>query len=352
MLTPFLSALHQLEPEWQFVVYLSNRNVQVCGEGICTVVIKTRGWRRLWLELLGLDRRAIDDGADVMLNLLNSGSVAPRLPTITWQRNALYFDRRWLERQSLRVRAEAGVRRSLALLACRASEITVVPSHAMFDYVRDWALGKALRVEVVSHGVDAERFAGVYRPPDGRFVMGVMGHPAPHRGHAAALQVLSEVREAGIDAILHLTVPRYGNPAFQHTVDDVARTAKLRGLDDHIVFGGIAQDPVGWYQSLDLLLIPSECESFCFPLLEGFASGLPVLTSGIPVLREVSGDVALHGRTTAEMAAKVLEIYAEDETQRDGRRYRGMRLAENFTWGETALKVRSLVVQTVRTPSG
>lgn len=346
MLGPFLSALRRLEPEWQFTVYVSNSDLEVSIDGVTTFVLPTRGWRRPWLELVALERRARRDGAVVMLNLLNSGSLFPQLPSITWQRNPLYFDRRWLDSQPRRMRLEAALRRNVALMACRASVATVAPSQAMADYVRDWRLGRSLRVEVVSHGVDTDRFRiGQDRPPGRRLTIGVMGHAASHRGLANAVRVLEEVRSRGLNARLLLTVPRHGNPAFQSAVDDVAEAADLLGLSDHVVFGGDAKDPAEWYRRLDLLMIPSESESFCFPLVEAFASGVPVVTSGLRVLREIAGDVALHGTNPIEMAAHVLAISEESEGQKLRRREAARRRAEDFSWRETALKVRALVVK-------
>lgn len=349
MLKPFLSALRQLEPDWRFTVYVSKPDLDLSPHGVTTVVLRTGGWRRAWLELIALERRARGDDAALMLNVLNSGSLAPQLPSITWQRNPLYFDRRWLDDQPGRVQIEASVRRTIALLVCRASVATVTPSGAMAAYVRDWPLGRGLRVAVIPHGVDADRFVMAEKTaPDGPFTIGVMGHAARHRGLATAVRVLHEVQSRGVDARLLLTVPRYGNAAFQSTIDDVAVLADVLGLSDNVIFGGEARDPVVWYRSLDLLLIPSDCESFCFPLVEGFASGLPVVTSGLPVLREIAGDLALHGATFGDMASHVLKIYGEREDRNEHRRQLARRRAEEFSWDQAALKVRELVLDVLR----
>lgn len=346
-LRPFLAALQELEPDWQFIVYVTNPDPALSLDGVTTALVRGGRWRRVWLELVALERRARKDGADLMLNLLNSGSLAPHLPSISWQRNALYFDRRWLGHQRLRVRLEAALRRDVALLVCRASAITVAPSQAMADCVRDWPLGRRLRVEVIPHGVEVERFAVAQdRRPDDWFTIGVIGHAAPHRGLVSAVRVLHEVRGQGVNARLLLTVPRYGNLAFQRSINEVAQEAELLDMSDHVVFGGAADDPVRWYSNLDLLLIPSECESFCLPLLEGLAAGVPVVTSGLPVLHELAGDVALHGRTHLEMAAQVLRIYGETERHRILRRELALKRAGAFSWGATAARVGTLAVET------
>lgn len=343
MLRPFLAALRRAEPDWRFIVYVSDAELAASLDGVTPITLPTNGWRRTWLELVALDRRSERDGAVLMLNLLNSGALVPRLPTITWQRNSLYFDRRWLIRQPLRLRVEAGIRRNVALLTCRSSIATLTPSAAMGDFVHDWRLGKRLRVEVVPHGVDVARFTGVERRLVHQFTIGVMGHAALHRGLADAVRVLAEVRSDGVDARLLLTVPRQVNPAFQHTIDHVATTAAALGVTDHVVFGGPVSDPPTWYQQLDVLLIPSHCESFCFPVVEGFAAGTPVVTSGLPVLRELAGDLALHGETPAAMAAQVLQICRGPEVERRRRCDLARRRAEELSWNATASKVQKVI---------
>ena len=47
------------------------------------------------------------------------------------------------------------------------------------------------------------------------------------------------------------------------------------------------------YNARDVLLFPSLYEGFGYPLVEAFATGLPVVASDIEIFRETSGGAAL-----------------------------------------------------------
>ena len=86
-------------------------------------------------------------------------------------------------------------------------------------------------------------------------------------------------------------------------------------------------------QSARALVYPSLHEGFGLPVLEGFAAGLPVISSNTTSIPEVAGDAALlvNPEHSAEIAAAMLQL-AEDDALATDLVERGQRRVESFTW--------------------
>lgn len=59
---------------------------------------------------------------------------------------------------------------------------------------------------------------------------------------------------------------------------------------DRIVWAGLQQDPVPWYQAMDILVIASVSEGMPNAALESMSCGVPVLANEVCGVREVAGD--------------------------------------------------------------
>jgi len=89
---------------------------------------------------------------------------------------------------------------------------------------------------------------------------------------------------------------------------------------------------------------PSLDEGFGLPVLEAMACGCPVLTSDVPVLREVAGGAAhLIDPLDIESLATGLETLAGDEGLRASLARRGLTRAAQFSWAKTAAGVEEVI---------
>lgn len=71
--------------------------------------------------------------------------------------------------------------------------------------------------------------------------------------------------------------------------DELEQQARQSPYSDRIVFHGWIEDIAGFYASVDLFVFLSAFESFGNVLAEALLTGLPILTSAVPVFEEIHG---------------------------------------------------------------
>lgn len=143
-----------------------------------------------------------------------------------------------------------------------------------------------------------------------------------HRGHGDPLQLVL----AGTYG--------YGKQRIENTI----KTSPIR--DDIRVLGFVPdKDLAGLFSGCLAFTFPSLYEGFGMPVLEAMASGVPVLASDIPALREVCGQAALfcEAQSVAQWS-QALDRLAHDRSLRDDLLARGAGQVKAFTWKKTAEK--------------
>ncbi len=91
------------------------------------------------------------------------------------------------------------------------------------------------------------------------------------------------------------------------------------------------------YQGARVFVFPSLYEGFGLPILEAFASGVPVLTADNSSLREVAGEGALYcqAEDASDMAEKLGRLWG-DETVRQELVVKGREQLKKFSWEKCA----------------
>lgn len=121
----------------------------------------------------------------------------------------------------------------------------------------------------------------------------------------------------------------------QHIQDLIERL----DLRDEIKLSGFVSDqelPL-LYRNASLIAFPSLYEGFGLPIIEGFASKVPVLTSNLCAMSEIGGDavILIDPYNVEDMAEKLIQVMADQEL-RNQLINKGLDRLKLFSWKQSA----------------
>jgi glycosyltransferase involved in cell wall biosynthesis len=278
--------------------------------------------RRVGWEAFRLRAVAERERCDVVISMSGMLPRSAQVRTMCLLFNPVMYESR---------RAADRVRRWAARRTAGQADCLVAPSRYMADLV---SASTGRDCAVVPLGVDHRVFA----PSDqtGEEVLCVADFYA-HKRHDLLL-----------DAWLLLPSPRprlrlVGNPKVdpENHARLVARVASLPDAASISLEHAIALEQlVDAYHRARVFVMPSERESFCMPLLEGLACGVPALARALPSLRETAGAGARYvdGDDPARWAA-ALRALLEDDIEHERARQAGLQGSARFSWQTQAAQL-------------
>lgn len=230
------------------------------------------------------------------------------------------YDSAGMEELSPVSRVKLQILRLVDAVTIRASDYIVANSESAATEARR-ALGlREHAVHVLPRGVDLERFdvkSGEFNPADSNVRLLSLGRLVKCKGVDVAIHALAEARDRGTDASLTIAGDGPERSRLESIVDDC-------GLKAHVDFIGEVEDVAGLMARHDALVFPTTREGMPNTVLEAMASGLPLIASDIPAVRETVGTAAIFGdpNKVASFADGIVKFANLSEGQRDALRSR------------------------------
>ena len=174
------------------------------------------------------------------------------------------------------------------------------------------------KISIIYNGVNLERFSAwsgsMDSRRDGEIVLGCAGRLSEEKGHIHLLELLELLSGSPFRFRLVLA----GEGRLMHMLQ---RRARKLGLEDRVDFLGFVRDMPGFFNSIDIFLLPSHSEGFSNAVMEAMASAKPVVAFDVGSTAEVIVDgktgYIVWSKSVGEMAERVLEL-SSDQKLREG----------------------------------
>ncbi|HEY7399420.1 MAG TPA: glycosyltransferase family 1 protein [Actinomycetota bacterium] len=226
------------------------------------------------------------------------------------------------------------------------AEVVIVPSDATRRDLLDLYAVDPARVAAIHHGLDAHDFHPAPLPEVARARRAFGVGEAPYALFLGALEsrknletLVRAFQEVPAPAKLVIAGgPVRWDPAAAERLDR-AIEGLPPGVGGRVTRTGYVgdADKVALLTGATVVAYPSRYEGFGFPVLEGFAAGVPVLASNVSSLPEVAGDAAVLVDPDDPVAiGKELARLFDDEDLRNVLRAAGHARVASFTWEATA----------------
>ncbi|MFI5095418.1 MAG: glycosyltransferase family 4 protein [Candidatus Acidiferrales bacterium] len=308
-------------------------------------------FRRFVREQTALPKLIRRSGAQVLISTGNFALWNCPVPQILLSRNSLYTSGDFLRdvraRGDYAIWADTLLKGWFARRSISRADITVAPSEAFAQELRQWSGSKVLAVH---HGFDPEAFTGDATPlpsaakiqlaqAEDALRLLFVSHYNYYRNFETlfrAMPILSNRLNKKVKLFLTCQLKSGENPGTYRAEAALSLANDLRGRQDIVELGTIPYRSLHHlYRACHIYVTPAYAESFAHPLIEAMSSGLPVLASDLPVHREICGDAGVYFPPFSPdaLAERVMQIQESPELAEKLSR-NGLRRACDFSWSE------------------
>lgn len=286
--------------------------------------------------------------ADILFSMTNYLPRNSPVPTLLLVQHAGHFSPVFaaLTRQQFpdlksRLAWQAKQRRVFASI--RSADLVTVQTAALAMELAAQANISHDKVRAVAHGpglceqTGLKRWDGTHQP----WRIGFLSNFGVQKNFSDLFKAAAVLRKHSFPITLVLSLP-----ADEPLSQSVLRQANALGLEGIIEnHGRVSSERIPEvYDSLDLFVFPSLCESFGFPMLEAMARGLPLIVADVPGNREVAGPHALnYAPGNHEQLATLIHDVLVDEERYSKATGISLTNVQRFSWELAAQQTLGLL---------
>lgn len=348
VLQRFLTEFVAQQPDYEWNVVANPQVAQQLQKQVPVVHYHVIPWaerspvHNSFFYLFALNRLAKKLKATVLFSQTNYLPFRPAVPSLLLVQNAGHFSRVFDE---LHKKTFPGLLPRLAWWAkgrrvkksVLAASMVTVQTRVLADAIQRETGISSERIVVIPHGTGICSSGKIRSfPKRERWRIGYITNYGVQKNFADLFAAVAILKKRGHLVTLVLTLGQ-NDPKNRQLLQQ----ASEMGLDDCIENrGSVAAEQVeDLYDSLDLFVFPSLCESFGFPMVEAMSRGLPIVVADVLVNREVCGEAAMvyrpgHADELAERLSVLMneaEVYCEASC-------RSIEQSRLFPWSQAATR--------------
>ena len=224
----------------------------------------------------------------------------------------------------------------------KAHKLTV-QTNALADAIA--ATGSRARsdIHVIPHGsgqVNRRISAAVRSSPD-VYRIGYLTKWGVQKNFHTLFETAQLLQQQGLQFKILLTLDE-NSESGRDLLDDAKNMGLGNIIENH---GDVSGDEmVALYDSLDIFVFCSVCESFGFPMIEAMARALPVVAAATPVNYEITGKAGImFASYDADQLADCLKSLMTDSVKRQMHASLSLERSRAFSWQNTAAQTLKLL---------
>lgn len=317
------------------IFYSRVPETRIQKKGIKSVVLKSRN--RYFFEQILLPKALKEEGIDIYHAAGNLGvPVFSPVPTILTVHDIIPLRiKDYFAHSNIPFLSQWSFLFRLKTSLARAKKIITISNFVKRQLINSFKL-PSNRIKVIKSGVLKESWGGKLPPQlvGQKFILNHGGIDV-RKNLDRLIKAFAVVHKSFPDLKLVITGE---NRFLEPKLKSLAGELKIK---NSVVFTGYVDDKTLWalIKSSRCICYPTLMEGFGLPVLEGFSAGVPVISSKITSIPEISGDAALlaNPKKEKEVVAAIKKVLS-DSSLSSTMIKRGLEEAKKYSWEKTALK--------------